>query len=191
MSVHDYNIPSVLKDNSGYFSGKKRAEEAVMRCFPQTGTVLRPGFIYGDRVVPELGITVPLGLVGEPVQKILALNPFQDITKVAEMLPGMRVPHAHPANKGVEAPSALPPNPVLALARVLQQMEDRTPLCSGSGHARGSWTTCEVTWWGGVMTGSDFALKTPVSVESVAACALSYAMDDVPSPGVVMVDSIA
>jgi TPP-dependent indolepyruvate ferredoxin oxidoreductase alpha subunit len=30
VSVHDYNIPEFLKEKSGYFSGKKRAEEAVL-----------------------------------------------------------------------------------------------------------------------------------------------------------------
>lgn len=57
--------------------GKRRAEDAVLSTFPTSGAVLRPGFIYGDRLVPELGVTVPLGVVGEPLQKLLALNPFQ------------------------------------------------------------------------------------------------------------------
>ena len=34
-----------------YFHGKKRAEQAVLDAFPDTGTILRPGFMYGTRQV--------------------------------------------------------------------------------------------------------------------------------------------
>jgi len=126
VSVHDYNIPDVVKDKSGYFSGKKRAEEAVLSKFPVGGSVLRPGFIYGDRRIPELGVTVPLGLVGEPVQKMLALDQFKDLKKAVEFLPG-----------------------------------------------------------------SDLALKTPVSVQSVASCAIKCALGESLAPGIVTVEDIA
>eukprot|EP00959_Pyramimonas_sp_CCMP1952_P449921 9420609-Pyramimonas_sp.AAC.1 len=45
-----------LKSTFGHVSGgKRRAEDAVLLQFPGGGTVLRPGFIYGSRLVPQLG----------------------------------------------------------------------------------------------------------------------------------------
>ena len=35
-----------------YFEGKKKAEDSVVDVFKGNGYVLRPGFIYGNRVVP-------------------------------------------------------------------------------------------------------------------------------------------
>ena len=46
----------------GYFQGKRRAEEVLALRFPQGGVLLRPGFIYGTRVVGGVGI--PLGAIG-------------------------------------------------------------------------------------------------------------------------------
>jgi len=72
--------------------GKRRAEDAVLSAFPTSGAVLRPGFIYGDRVVPELVVTVPLGVVGEPLQKLLALNPFQVRAAFGGLSSGLAAP---------------------------------------------------------------------------------------------------
>jgi hypothetical protein len=33
----------------GYINGKAQAEEAVRKHYPESGVVLRPGVIYGDR----------------------------------------------------------------------------------------------------------------------------------------------
>lgn len=110
ISVHDYNIPEFIKDNSGYFSGKKRAEEAVLLQFPLGGTVLRPGFIYGSRLVSQLGVSIPLGLVGEPVQKILAMgmdSPFGTLAKALKPLPASDVLLAPPVSVESVAMAAL------------------------------------------------------------------------------------
>jgi hypothetical protein len=124
ISVHDYNLPDFALQ-SGYFTGKRRAEERVLMQYPETGqyerlslkfldttasglvcsnsdelknasllclgcltftlflrsstrasfaivtgTILRPGFIYGSRRVN--GIDVPLNFIGEPLEKLLA-----------------------------------------------------------------------------------------------------------------------
>lgn len=49
----------------GYFQGKKRAEEELLRSYPEGHVILRPGFIYGPRNVG--GHTLPLHLVGGPM----------------------------------------------------------------------------------------------------------------------------
>ena len=58
---------------SSYFDGKKLAEDTTLENFKQNAYVLRPGFIYGTRVVPLpaflgpiLGptLSLPLGIVG-------------------------------------------------------------------------------------------------------------------------------
>jgi len=50
----------------GYFNGKARAEGAIKSAFPNSHAILRPGFIYGPRMVGSVG-PVPLQLVGAPV----------------------------------------------------------------------------------------------------------------------------
>ncbi|OMO93377.1 hypothetical protein COLO4_16942 [Corchorus olitorius] len=69
ISVHDYNLPPFLLQ-SGYFTGKRKAESEVLSKYPGSGVVLRPGFIYGKRRVD--GFEIPLDLIGEPVEKILS-----------------------------------------------------------------------------------------------------------------------
>ncbi|KAH9321499.1 hypothetical protein KI387_016138, partial [Taxus chinensis] len=68
ISVHDYNLPSFLL-TIGYFTGKRRAESGVLSKFPNSGTVLRPGFIYGKKKVD--GFEIPLDSVGRPLEKLL------------------------------------------------------------------------------------------------------------------------
>ena len=48
---------------SGYFQGKRNAEQAMAESFPDQGVSLRPGFIHGTRYLSGIGI--PLGLIGE------------------------------------------------------------------------------------------------------------------------------
>lgn len=83
ISVHDYNLPSFLL-NSGYFSGKRRAETEVLSKYPNSGTVLRPGFIYGKRKVN--GFEIPLDLIGQPLEKFLLAS--ENFTRVLSSLPG-------------------------------------------------------------------------------------------------------
>ncbi|KAM7256289.1 hypothetical protein ACFE04_012030 [Oxalis oulophora] len=68
ISVHDYNLPSFLL-TSGYFTGKRKAESEVLSKYPNSGVVLRPGFIYGKRKVD--GFEIPLDLIGQPIEKML------------------------------------------------------------------------------------------------------------------------
>ncbi|KAK2373841.1 NAD(P)-binding Rossmann-fold superfamily protein [Trifolium repens] len=82
ISVHDYNLPSFLL-SSGYFTGKRKAESEVLSKFPNSGIVLRPGFIYGKRKVD--GFEIPLDLVGEPAERIL--KAVENFTKPLSSLP--------------------------------------------------------------------------------------------------------
>ncbi|CAN4076293.1 unnamed protein product [Withania somnifera] len=68
ISVHDYNLPSFLLQ-SGYFTGKRKAESEVCSKYPSSGIVLRPAFIYGKRKID--GFEIPLDLIGEPLEKLL------------------------------------------------------------------------------------------------------------------------
>ena len=59
---------------NSYFNGKRRAEQALLDAYPDTGVVLRPGFIYGTREVPlpaalqsiaGADLKIPLWLLGK------------------------------------------------------------------------------------------------------------------------------
>eukprot|EP00884_Botryococcus_braunii_P004272 jgi/Botrbrau1/13846/Bobra.0056s0083.1 len=78
VSVHDYGLPEVVL--SGYFKGKRRAEEALFQLFPTSGVALRPGFIYGTRYVS--GVGVPLGIIGSPLEKALSLFPTKTLAGI-------------------------------------------------------------------------------------------------------------
>uniref|UniRef100_A0A5B7BY34 NAD(P)-binding domain-containing protein n=1 Tax=Davidia involucrata TaxID=16924 RepID=A0A5B7BY34_DAVIN len=82
ISVHDYNLPSFLL-SSGYFTGKRKAESEVLSKYPNSGVVLRPGFIYGKRRVD--GFEIPLDLIGEPLEKFLLAT--ENFTKPLSSLP--------------------------------------------------------------------------------------------------------
>lgn len=82
ISVHDYNLPSFLL-TSGYFTGKRKAEAEVLSKYPNSGVVLRPGFIYGKRKVD--GLEIPLDVVGEPLERFL--NATQNFTRPLSSLP--------------------------------------------------------------------------------------------------------
>jgi nucleoside-diphosphate-sugar epimerase len=69
VSVHEYNLPGFVTGSIGYFTGKRSAERAVLASFPDGGYVLRPGFIYGKRLVGSQ--TLPLDLVGRPLEAAL------------------------------------------------------------------------------------------------------------------------
>ncbi|KAJ7953404.1 NAD(P)-binding Rossmann-fold superfamily protein [Quillaja saponaria] len=86
ISVHDYNLPSFLL-SSGYFTGKRKAESEVLSKYPNSGVVLRPGFIYGKRRVD--GFEIPLDWIGEPVERILRAT--ENFTKPLSSLPASDV----------------------------------------------------------------------------------------------------
>ncbi|KAL8141742.1 hypothetical protein V2J09_014774, partial [Rumex salicifolius] len=82
ISVHDYNLPSFLLQ-SGYFTGKRKAESEVLSKYPGSGVVLRPGFIYGKRKVDAFEI--PLDLIGEPLERFLRAT--ENLTKPMSSVP--------------------------------------------------------------------------------------------------------
>lgn len=93
ISVHDYNLPSFLLQ-SGYFTGKKKAEAEVLSKYPSSGVVLRPGFIYGKRRVD--GFELPLDLIGEPLEKFLRAT--ENFTRPLSSLPASDLLLAPPVN---------------------------------------------------------------------------------------------
>ncbi|XP_060207681.1 uncharacterized protein At1g32220, chloroplastic-like isoform X2 [Lycium barbarum] len=93
ISVHDYNLPSFLLQ-SGYFTGKRKAESEVCSKFPNSGVVLRPGFIYGKRKVN--GFEIPLDLIGEPLEKLLRAT--ESFTKPLSSLPASDLVLAPPVS---------------------------------------------------------------------------------------------
>ncbi|EFJ48658.1 hypothetical protein VOLCADRAFT_60325, partial [Volvox carteri f. nagariensis] len=70
ISAHIPNIPLIDAVLGGYIRGKQAAEESLRIQFPSTGVVLRPGVIYGDRVVSS-NLTVPLGLAFRPLEMMI------------------------------------------------------------------------------------------------------------------------
>ena len=82
ISVHDYGLPSFVLP--GYFEGKKKAERALFRLFPETGVALRPGFVYGTRkvVLPSSkAFSVPLGALGAPLDAALSFLPTESLSR--------------------------------------------------------------------------------------------------------------
>ena len=73
----------------GYFHGKSRAEQAIQDAYPDNSFILKPGFIYGRRIVPSPSggtMTIPLQLIGKPAETVLRLSPFNKL----KTLPYMR-----------------------------------------------------------------------------------------------------
>lgn len=56
----------------GYWAGKRKGERAVAECFPEGGVSLRPGIVYGERVLPG-GRRLDLGLLGAPLERGIGL----------------------------------------------------------------------------------------------------------------------
>ncbi|KAG0568408.1 hypothetical protein KC19_6G017500 [Ceratodon purpureus] len=93
ISVHDYNLPEFALNN-GYFAGKRKAEAEILSAFPSTGTILRPGFIYGKRRFN--GVDIPLDIVGEPLEKVLAAT--ASLTRPLQNLPASDLLFAPPTS---------------------------------------------------------------------------------------------
>ena len=62
----------------------------LLHSFPKTGVILRPGFIYGTRAVGN--ISVPLGLVGKPMETVLRLPPFPTLQSNLPFMKAVLVP---------------------------------------------------------------------------------------------------
>lgn len=94
ISVHDFKFPRGWNaDNfllKGYFQGKRDAESHLKELFTDTGVALRPGFIYGKRRVSG-GYTIPLHIIGSPLQAVLKLLPTQKLCSIP-ILGGAFVP---------------------------------------------------------------------------------------------------
>ena len=91
-----------------YFEGKRRAEQELLRTYPEpgTGVVLRPSFMYGTRIIPQLGESVglPLGLLGRPLE-LLFDNSVA--SKARHAIPGMMALLAPPISVDSVAKVAL------------------------------------------------------------------------------------
>ncbi|KAK9795226.1 hypothetical protein WJX73_006446 [Symbiochloris irregularis] len=75
ISVHDYNVPSWVL--SGYFQGKRSAEQALIQSFPEAGVAIRPSFVHGSRQVGS--VSIPLSAVGVPLDRVLGLLPAKNL----------------------------------------------------------------------------------------------------------------
>uniref|UniRef100_A0A803LTU8 NAD(P)-binding domain-containing protein n=1 Tax=Chenopodium quinoa TaxID=63459 RepID=A0A803LTU8_CHEQI len=93
ISVHDYNLPPFLRESS-YFTAKRKAESEILSRYPNSGVILRPGFIYGKRRVD--GFEIPLDLIGEPWEKIL--NATENFVRPLNFLPASDLLLAPPVN---------------------------------------------------------------------------------------------
>lgn len=62
---------------AGYYDGKHEAERVLRAEYGDDGAALRPGMIHGPRRVPSLGLTLPLQLIGSPLEAVLASNALQ------------------------------------------------------------------------------------------------------------------
>ena len=108
VSVHRYNVPDALTDAIGYFKGKRGAEKAVLNAYGAAGSVLQPGFIYGDRLVGTM--TLPLGAVGAPLERALrgaAEGPLSGVLKALSALPASDALLAPPVSVEAVAAAAL------------------------------------------------------------------------------------
>ncbi|GLI69722.1 hypothetical protein VaNZ11_014397 [Volvox africanus] len=70
ISAHIPNIPGIDSVLGGYIRGKQGTEEALLTHFPTSGVALRPGVIYGDRMVSST-LTLPLGMAFKPLEMLI------------------------------------------------------------------------------------------------------------------------
>ncbi|XP_050226408.1 uncharacterized protein At1g32220, chloroplastic isoform X2 [Mercurialis annua] len=67
ISAADFGLINYLL--RGYYEGKRATETELMNNFPNTGVILRPGFIHGNRRVGNM--TLPLSVIGGPLEMVL------------------------------------------------------------------------------------------------------------------------
>lgn len=67
ISAHNFGLPSFVM--RGYYEGKRSAEDELLRKFPYSGVILRPGFIHGVRQVGS--VKLPLNIIGAPLEMLL------------------------------------------------------------------------------------------------------------------------
>merc|ERR1711871_615785 len=85
VSASEYGgLPETLAP--GYFAGKRKAEAAIAKTFPDSGLVVRPGAIGGNRYVSSLDRNVPVGCLLKPLELVTKFSP---VTKLRQdVLPG-------------------------------------------------------------------------------------------------------
>lgn len=66
ISAHNFGLPSFVM--RGYYEGKRSAEDELLRKFPYSGVILRPGFIHGVRQVGS--VKLPLNIIGAPLEML-------------------------------------------------------------------------------------------------------------------------
>jgi len=98
ISAHIPPLPGIELVLGGYVRGKRLSEEALKKHFPAGGVALRPGVIYGNRVVSH-NLTLPLQYVFQPLEGLL-----QSAPKAVTSLP-------------IIGPCLVPPVSVQAVAR--------------------------------------------------------------------------
>lgn len=98
VSTVDNNLPEFILQ--GYFQGKKNSENELIKLYGKDGYVLKPSFIYGNRAVGNASI--PLGLVGKPMELVLDLPGFNKLKD----LPGMKAIFASPISVETVASAA-------------------------------------------------------------------------------------
>jgi nucleoside-diphosphate-sugar epimerase len=81
LSAYEVENEITIPFITGYFQGKRIAEQAVQKFFPGThGTILHPGMIYGTRI--QNGLVIPLSIIGAPLEFIMNLPGFNQLRKI-------------------------------------------------------------------------------------------------------------
>lgn len=96
LSAHNFGFPKPIL--AGYVEGKRAAEQALFAQYGSDGLALRPGMIYGPRRVDTLGITLPLGIIGAPLETLLAIPPLQGISQTLMHVPIVGAPFVPPVS---------------------------------------------------------------------------------------------
>ncbi|CAN1306105.1 Uncharacterized protein At1g32220, chloroplastic, partial [Linum perenne] len=76
ISAADFGLVNKLL--RGYYEGKRATETALRKKFPQSGVILRPGFIHGVRRVGKHNLN--LSIIGAPLE--MALQHARILTKI-------------------------------------------------------------------------------------------------------------
>ena len=114
VSAAQFGAVERLPPLRGYFEGKRAAEEAVGKHFAASGTVLRPGMVYGSRRL-SARVSLPLGLAGAPLAALFGSGPVRALAAALGPIGGVLVPPVHVdalAAAAIDAArGALPPDP--------------------------------------------------------------------------------
>lgn len=73
----------------GCYQGKRAAERAMLENIESRSTILRPAFIYGNRMITPPGVMVPLGLIGAPLRAVF--QPLHRLIPLSILTPPISV----------------------------------------------------------------------------------------------------